>query len=498
MLPHRSSPNALAALGVVPWTACVGTWTVTSIGPGIVEMLGHPRTAWRERGFWLESVHPDDRGDVRLFLERAAGGTEGGAQVREYRVHDRAGRWHWLRTTLEPPAAGARRLSGFHLEISKTRAGHDSASEDAAERMHRDLWEAIPSRAAVIQRDGTIVRINHAWAMSSHRLGGPPTAFVGWNYLDVCKDAAHAGDDLGRQALLGIQSVLAGAQRDFQLDYPHAAPSCVQPAWFRMQVVARAPVGAIVLHEDITDRVRDEWEMHRCRCELADRLRRAELQEMASLLAHELNQPLSVIMASASAARQMLRDRPHSDVLTDIIGDVLQAVGRAGHVVRRTRGLVQREAKEHGWFSLTDLIADVGRLLAPDASARQVSLSFDVNKRSLGMLGDREQMQEALLNLVLNALEAVSNQPRERRKVRVTAHGTEDVGVDIRVKDTGPGISPLIAHRLFEPFATTKQNGVGLGLCVARAIVQAHGGEVLAESPTEGGAAFRVVIPGVR
>jgi signal transduction histidine kinase len=496
MLAGRKSSAALAAIGVVPWTARASTWTVTSIGRGIVDVLGYPRAAWHRRGFWLDCVHPQDRDTLLAYLEESVAGSANLRPFSEYRATDADGDWHWLRTTVEPPRPRARVATGLHLDVTPAHTAHDLAGDPSADPTLRDLWESLPSSAAMIDREGTIVRFNHVWALFSHRYGGPSDAFLGSNYLDSARAAAMRGDDIAEKAARGIESVLKGASRVFKLDYPCWRPGVDQPTWYRMKVYPRSirNGGAIILHEDITDNVQAESQAHADRSELTRRLRRAELNEMASLLTHELTQPLSVIMSSASTARQILRDRPHSDMLTAILGDMLQAVGRAGQVVHQTRAMVSREQSRLEWFEVSALLDDVIRLLARDVAVRQVSLSLDV-KTSQGITGDRAQMQEAMLNLVLNAIEAVAGQPRDRRKVRVSAHDTGDNDVAICVSDTGAGISPLVRSRLFEPFVTSKPEGVGLGLSMIRTVVRAHGGEIVVENSTESGAAFRVVIP---
>jgi two-component system sensor kinase FixL len=147
--------------------------------------------------------------------------------------------------------------------------------------------------------------------------------------------------------------------------------------------------------------------------------------------------------------------------------------------------------------SLNDVIADVARFLRSDLIIRQTTLRLDLEPELPQVRGDRVRLQQVMLNLLLNALDSTESQPASHRSIVVTSrHGADDA-VDICVRDSGAGFPPELCAKLFEPFVTTKRNGTGLGLAIVRAIVQAHGGQVLAENPVEGGAAFRVLLPTV-
>jgi C4-dicarboxylate-specific signal transduction histidine kinase len=207
-----------------------------------------------------------------------------------------------------------------------------------------------------------------------------------------------------------------------------------------------------------------------------------------------LNQPLAAIMASASTARRILRDRGDLEMLKPIIGDVLEAAARAADVVRRARAMVRHDDAILETLSVNEIVSGVARLMASDLVIRQVSLRLDLDPNVRAVVGDRVQLQQVLLNLLLNAVDALDELPRERRNVIVTTRQIGDGDVELRVRDTGNGIPPGMGNRVFEPFVTTKRKGTGLGLAIVRAIVHAHGGRVLAETPTDGGASFRVIL----
>jgi signal transduction histidine kinase len=217
--------------------------------------------------------------------------------------------------------------------------------------------------------------------------------------------------------------------------------------------------------------------------------------EMAGAFAHELNSPLGAVVNNAQAARRFLLAGPErGDEVAACLDDIVGDARRAGEVVRRMRGHLRREDVEPVQVDVSAVIRDAVHLVAMDARDRGVDLTVDVSPGLPTLRGDDVQLVQVVLNLVVNALDAVRDEPRERRRVRVGASPSGH-GVEIQVADTGPGIPPAQAQRVFEPFFTTKKVGLGLGLAITRSIVEAHGGTITA-SPAEGrGSVFRVVLP---
>jgi len=255
--------------------------------------------------------------------------------------------------------------------------------------------------------------------------------------------------------------------------------------------------GAVVLHHDVTENKHAEWEAQRHRDTFTHLQRLATLGELATSIAHELNQPLAAIMASAFTARRLVGDDPAFAGISSIIDELLESTRRAADVVRRARALVRADDPVFELVSLNEVIADVARFLRSDLIIRQTTLRLDLEPGLPRVRGDRVRLQQVLLNLLLNALDSTDGQPTGRRAIVVTSrHGADDA-IEVCVRDSGAGFPSELRGRLFEPFVTTKRKGTGLGLAIVRAIVQAHGGQVMAESPEEGGAAFRVVLPTV-
>jgi signal transduction histidine kinase len=250
---------------------------------------------------------------------------------------------------------------------------------------------------------------------------------------------------------------------------------------------------------DITPRKRAEEEALRHRQEIAHVSRAGAMGEMAASIAHELSQPLGAILANIGAAEMLLTANP-PDVaeVRDILREIREDDHRARDIIRGMREMLRRRVVANEGVDLNELAAATMRLVAPDARLRQVAIHLDLDPALAAVSGERVHLQQVLLNLMLNAMDAMAGQPAaERRLVVRTCRARNENGeaAEISVSDTGPGIGPDALPRLFEPFFTTKKDGMGMGLSIARTIVEAHGGSLDAENRPEGGARFRILLP---
>jgi len=219
------------------------------------------------------------------------------------------------------------------------------------------------------------------------------------------------------------------------------------------------------------------------------------LGTLSSSLAHELGQPLGAILLNVEAAEMLLqRPEPDLDEIRNIITDIRRDDSRAAEVIDRLRKLLRRRQLDFAPVSAETLLLDVATLLKSDAIARHVTLECS-SSPGLMINGDRVHLSQVLINVVVNAMDAVADQPPENRTVSLRAREVAGACVEIAVSDSGPGIDPGVAGRIFEPFFTTKPAGMGMGLSVSRTIVDAHGGKLWAENAAGGGATFRVVLP---
>ena len=246
---------------------------------------------------------------------------------------------------------------------------------------------------------------------------------------------------------------------------------------------------------DVTQRHAVELEVQQQRAELAHFSRVSMLGELSGSLAHELSQPLGAILRNTEAAELFLEDpSPDMDELRAILADIRKDDQRAGAVIDRMRSMMKRRAVEHGMLDLNMLAADVIGFVRRDADLRKVRLTLEPASSLPLMRGDRIQLQQVLLNLLLNAMDAVSDSTPDRRRVAVLVR-LADKRAEVVVSDTGHGIPEDKLPRVFEPFFTSKQNGMGLGLPISRTIIEAHGGNIQAKNDPDGGAIFCFTLP---
>jgi PAS domain S-box-containing protein len=254
-------------------------------------------------------------------------------------------------------------------------------------------------------------------------------------------------------------------------------------------------VRSLGVSKDITQQKETELEVRRQREELAHFSRVTMLGELSATLAHELNQPLGAILRNAEAAELFLQQTPPDlGEITGILKDIRTDDQRAGEVIRRMRTLLRRHDIERARVDLDGLITEVIALVRPDAHSRRVHLTLESGPGEWWVLGDRVHLQQVVLNLLLNAMDAVKDVDPASRSVVLQGRQL-DRQVEISVRDNGAGIAPAQFKHLFEPFYTTKPNGMGMGLSISRTIVEAHGGKFHVENNGSAGAVFRFVLP---
>jgi PAS domain S-box-containing protein len=247
---------------------------------------------------------------------------------------------------------------------------------------------------------------------------------------------------------------------------------------------------------DVTERKRLEEEFLRQRDELTHVARVTTMGEMTASLAHDLNQPLGAILSNAEAAELLLAAEPPAiEEVRAILSDIAKDGRRGAQVIRRMRVLFRKEALELQPQDLNDLIQDVVRLAESEARTRDVTVALDLDPILPSVRGDRIHLQQAVLNLMLNGMEAMTKFPPAERSLVVRTRSAGLQTVEVEVEDRGAGIPEEILPRIFEPFYTTKARGMGMGLSIVRSIVEAHGGRVWAGNNPQGGATVRLALP---
>jgi signal transduction histidine kinase len=220
--------------------------------------------------------------------------------------------------------------------------------------------------------------------------------------------------------------------------------------------------------------------------------------ELTTSIAHELNQPLGSILVNTETAALML-ESPSLDVaeLKDILSDIRRDDQRAGEVIRRLRSLLHRVPFEATEIDLNEAVAESLDLVSGLVQAREVVLSSALASGVLPIRGDRIQLQQVFLNLIVNAADAMADLDKTQRKIVVRTARNGD-SAEIEIADSGPGILAGKLNEVFEPFYTTKPHGMGMGLSIARTIIEAHDGRIFAEKRAGQGALFRITLPLVR
>jgi len=220
------------------------------------------------------------------------------------------------------------------------------------------------------------------------------------------------------------------------------------------------------------------------------------LGEMTASLAHELNQPLAAIVNNATAAMQYLKQgRLNPEKLQDILVDVVSDGRRACDIMHNVRGAIKKGSAIRGRINLNDVVKAVTYMVQPDAAAKFCRMQMSLAPDLPGVEGDPTQIQQVLINLVRNAFDAMCDTPPSRRTVETDTSSNGDGTILVAVRDYGSGISEPIKERLFEQFFTTKKEGLGMGLAIARSIIEAHGGIITAENADGGGARFYFRLP---
>jgi len=362
----------------------------------------------------------------------------------------------------------------------------------AAAQRERDLatsyLEAAQTILVALDRDHRVSLINRA---GCEVLNYKEEALIGVDWAEVIVAPSHRTDVVRElDALLRDNT-----GRPLQVEYPIICRGGPERLVAWRCVVLRdshdGTTGVLCSGEDITDSRQAELEARESRERLTHVSRLATMGEMASGISHELNQPLAAITNYASAATRLLNS-PSPDV-TDAI-EALQQISsqalRAGEIIRRLRSLVRHSITERELLNVNDVIEELKGLTRADARSHDVPVRYELAPTLPFVSIDRIQIQQVLLNLLRNSIDALEEVPQGQRDV-VVRTDTDDTGdVTVTVTDTGPGVPAKILDRLFMPFVTSKATGTGLGLAISRTIVEAHGGR-LEYRPVNGkGAAF--------
>jgi len=312
------------------------------------------------------------------------------------------------------------------------------------------------------------------------------------NYLQLI----HPGD---REVIRFAVSRTLQGSGDLQVEYRMTGPDGTT-RWIAAhgqveRAISGKPLQLRGVSMDITERKQAEDELQEHRNELAHISRVSALGQLSSSLAHEINQPLGAILRNAEAAELFLKQTPPDleevqEILTDIRNDEQRAVS----VIERMRLLLKRRESQLEALAVNQLISEVAKLLNTEIQMHHASLRIDIADGLPDVYGDRVHLQQVILNLLLNSLDALNGKSEKQRQIVIRVSQTTDGMVEFAVVDRGTGVAPEQLPHLFEPFYTTKENGMGTGLAISKTIIEMHGGKILATNNPDGGTSVRFTV----
>jgi C4-dicarboxylate-specific signal transduction histidine kinase len=256
------------------------------------------------------------------------------------------------------------------------------------------------------------------------------------------------------------------------------------------------PAAILETNNDITERKRAEDSLQKTQAELAHVTRLTTLGELTASIAHEVNQPLAAIVTNSNASlRWLASEPPNLDKSRQAIGRIIKDGNRASEIISRIRGLVKNAPPRKDWVDVNEIIVEVIGLALNEADRNQIFLKSHLSSDLPLVLGDRVQLQQVILNLIINGVEAMGRITEGSRELVVSSENDEANGLLVAVRDTGVGLESTNLNQLFDAFFTTKPNGMGMGLAISRSIIEAHGGRLWATANSPQGAIFQFTLP---
>ncbi|WP_343517672.1 PAS domain S-box protein [Sphingomonas sp.] len=382
------------------------------------------------------------------------------------------------------------KLKGFGKVIRDVTEQRAAERELAASASHfRSILATVPDAMVVINETGKILWFS---AAAERMFGYAEAEVVGLNVSRLMPSPDRERHDgyierhlaTGEKRIIGIGRTVIGQRRDgttFPMEL--AVGEAVSKG-------ARVFTGFI---RDLTEKHAAEKRIDELRSDLVHATRVSAMGTMASALAHELNQPVTAVATFVRGARNLLRDGPEDrGMVEDGLESAYLEALRAGGIVRRLREFVARGEVEKSVEDLVELVDEASKLALIDAREKGIRTQFELDQVERQVLVDKIQIQQVLINLMRNAVEAMSQSPT--RLLTVSSRSDEDGYLHVTVADTGAGVVPEIAENLFRAFNSTKTHGLGLGLSICRTIIEAHGGRIWMEPHDQGGACFHFTL----
>jgi PAS domain S-box-containing protein len=449
------------------------------------------RSAEQELGNgWAEGVHRDDLQECLAVYTQAFDGQQ--PFVMQYRLRRNDGEYRWISDQGVPRYDAQGKFAGYIgscVDVTELMT-KDEALRQSEERMrlataavNLGIWEWDLSKDEI-------------WATNARRalLGLPTSGKIALEDF-ICR--LHPDDrDRVRHTIDDAIHSGEGFDSEYRLILPDGIVRWMSTRGSVHFGGDEKPARLLGISIDITARKQAELDAERDRSEVSHLSRVALMGEMSASIAHELNQPLAGILSNAAAGQRFI---DQGDVnlgeIHELLGDIIADGRRASDVIRGIREMVKKGQVARRPVDLNEVVMDAVRMVSADAVLRscQVETSLDASLRAIE--GDPVQLQQVLLNLVINAFDAMRDTSLPRRKVVIATQSNSDATVRTSVRDYGAGISEEMRARVFDPFFTTKNEGLGMGLAIVRSIIESHGGTITIENADGGGAQFEFVLP---
>jgi PAS domain S-box-containing protein len=467
---------------VMIWMADTnGAWEF--VNKGWLNFTGMSPEQFRGEG-WRTLFHPDD-------LQRSVDNYVNHVQARkpfenQARLRRRDGEFRWVITRGSPRYDPNGEFIGFlGSTIDVTERRQQELALERSEARYRDVVESQIGFVCRFLPDATLTFVNSAYC---RHIGKSREQLLGIKLFELFSPGA------GLAAREGISSALSGGGRvEWECEVVNADGTRGWQHWACHAIGASAeePRELQAVGHDITDRKRAE-ESGR---QLVQATRFAAVGELTAMVAHEINQPLCAILSNAEAAELMLSgENPPLGEIREILADIRRDDLRADSAIRNIRSLLHRQEFRPCALRIDDVVVDVLKLVAGDALYRRVVLRRESDPSTPLVVGDTSQLKQVLVILIVNAMDAMKDTPEGLREVTVCVRRAHETWVEVEVRDRGHGIAAASKAQLFESFFTTKPDGMGLGLSIARSMITTHGGRIWAENAPDGGAAFRFTL----
>jgi PAS domain S-box-containing protein len=433
---------------------------------------------------WSNVIHPED---LQPTYDRFLADFSARQPTElEYRVRRHDGEYRWILARGNPRFDARGQFLGYAgSAIDLTERRQHEAALKRSEARYRDVVENQTSFVCRMLPNGTLTFVNSTYCRF---LGRARMDLLGESFLDVLSPAARDG---AREALAAALDRSTQTGWECEVARPDGTRGWQNWVCHAIESSGDEPRELQAIGYDITDRKRAE-ESGR---QLAHATRFAAVGELTAMVAHEINQPLCAILSNAEAGEILLRlPDPPLEELRQILADIRKDDLRADSAIRSIRSLLQRREFLPGSVDLFETVDHVFKLTAGDALHRRVPMRREMAHDVPAVLGDRSYLEQVLVILMVNGMDAMKSTPESSRELVVSARRNAE-GVEVAVQDRGHGISAEHMPQLFDSFFTTKADGMGMGLSIARSMVAAHGGRIWADNLPAGGAMFRFTIP---